>query len=270
MKREQSSCPPALVVSRRDASAILRVGLYDFKVNAFRLAANSGKSASVDAVSFRAMNSKVSSPRGSLTARPAMRGDKKMLDFALAYARRGRRVFPVYEPSGSSCACGNRQCQKPAKHPRTRRGFLEATVDEEVIREWYTRWPRANIGIATEPSRLVVLDVDPRHGGDESLHLLSSKHSAFDAPVVLTRRGGSHHYFAASIATATRPNALVKIIPGIDVCARHRNIIVPPSRHISGRVYRWEVSSPSELMGVPRVASRPLGPAPKNSHPRNR
>ena len=176
---------------------------------------------------------------------------QEMLDFALAYARRGRHVFPAYEPSGASCACGNRRCQKPAKHPRTRRGFLDATVDEEVIREWYTRWPRANIGIATEPSGLIVLDVDPRHGGDESLYLLCSEHSAFDAPVVLTGGGGSHHYFAASMATATRPNALGQAYPGIDVCARHGNVIVPPSRHISGRLYHWEVSSTNELMPVP-------------------
>jgi hypothetical protein len=37
---------------------------------------------------------------------------------ALTYARKGWRVFPLYEPHGSGCSCGNPECGKPGKHPR--------------------------------------------------------------------------------------------------------------------------------------------------------
>jgi hypothetical protein len=43
---------------------------------------------------------------------------------------------------------------------------------EQVI-DWFSRWPDANIGIVTgEISNLVVLDIDPKHGGDASLERL--------------------------------------------------------------------------------------------------
>lgn len=89
---------------------------------------------------------------------------QSLLDAALGYAKRGWPVFPVYEPAGASCACGNAHCDHPAKHPRTSHGFLDARTDEAQIRTWWTHWPNANIGIATEAAGLIVLDVDPERG----------------------------------------------------------------------------------------------------------
>lgn len=60
----------------------------------------------------------------------------------------------------------------------------------------------ANVGIATGPaSSLVVLDIDPRHGGDDSLADLQSEHGALPLTVTaLTGGGGQHHYFALARA----------------------------------------------------------------------
>jgi Bifunctional DNA primase/polymerase, N-terminal len=43
-------------------------------------------------------------------------------------------------------------------------------ADAATVAQWFTHWPNANIGIVTgEISNLIVLDVDPKHGGDDSL-----------------------------------------------------------------------------------------------------
>src|SRR5262245_28545135 len=100
-----------------------------------------------------------------------------MLDAALAYAHRGWSVLPVHTVTNGQCTCGNVTCASPGKHPRTAHGVKDATSDEATIRQWWSQWPKANIGIATGAiSGLVVLDIDPRHGGDESLQQLIQAH----------------------------------------------------------------------------------------------
>jgi len=181
-----------------------------------------------------------------------------LLDAALAYAKRGWPVLPIYEPVGHSCACGYEECQHPAKHPRTPNGYLDATTEESKIRAWWKRWPRANVGVATGLSGLIVLDVDPRHGGDESMRAIIAEYGALDTLAALSGGGGEHYYLLASIATATRANALGSRYPGIDVRAQGGYIIAPPSKHISGRPYEWEASSPAEPCVVPRWLVRLL------------
>src|SRR4051812_41380971 len=44
-------------------------------------------------------------------------------------------------------------------------GVLDATTDVGQIVDWWSAMPTANIG-ARVPRALVVIDVDPRHGGD--------------------------------------------------------------------------------------------------------
>lgn len=96
--------------------------------------------------------------------------DTAMLDAALASAERGVPVFPVWWTAGGRCACGRADCASPAKHPigaLVPRGVGDATMDAAIIRSWWSRYPTANIGTPT--SWATVLDVDPRHGGDDAL-----------------------------------------------------------------------------------------------------
>ena len=45
--------------------------------------------------------------------------------------------------------------------------FQHRRAEEDEIRSWFKRWGRINLGIVTGPiSGLVVLDIDPRHGGE--------------------------------------------------------------------------------------------------------
>jgi hypothetical protein len=91
--------------------------------------------------------------------------------------------------------------------------FQDRRAEEDEIRAWFKRWPRANLGIVTGPvSGLVVLDIDPRHGGGESLERWAKRHGALPAtPEAETGGGGRHLYFA------TRDPELgnrVAIVPG--------------------------------------------------------
>ena len=49
------------------------------------------------------------------------------------------------------------------------RGYLDATTDPATISRWWREYPDANVGVSCIGSNLVVLDVDPRHGGDRTL-----------------------------------------------------------------------------------------------------
>ncbi|MGH9023116.1 MAG: bifunctional DNA primase/polymerase, partial [Acidimicrobiia bacterium] len=114
---------------------------------------------------------------------------------ALAYAARDWAVFPLHTILGGTCSC-RRACAHPAKHPLTRHGLLDATTDAATIGAWWARWPWAGVAVATgRRSGLVVVDVDPRSGGHESLRRLQSLMGSMPATLTaLTGGGGTHLY----------------------------------------------------------------------------
>lgn len=170
-------------------------------------------------------------------------GDSKLLSAALDYARRGWAVLPLHSAGPGGCSCRRRKCASAGKHPRTRRGVKNATTDEETIRLWWYRWPNANVGIATgKKSGLVVLDVDPRHGGDESLReLFSGRGTIPKTPTVKTGGGGLHLYFEHP---GERVKGRVGVMPGLDVRADGNYVVAPPSLHVCGEVYSWDPERP--------------------------
>ena len=168
-----------------------------------------------------------------------------MIEDALAYARRGWHVFPLHHIIDGRCSCGKSKCgRNSGKHPRTRHGLKDATIDEQTVKTWWKRWPAANIGLPTgQVSGFVVLDIDPEHGGEESLRQLEKEHNKLpDTPISLTGGGGQHLLFAypAHIDGQGMPNR-VALREGLDVRADGGYIVAPPSTHISGRNYEWEV-----------------------------
>src|SRR5690349_21780869 len=98
-------------------------------------------------------------------------GTSPLFNAAMWYAQRGWPIFPLHGIRAGKCTCGSPTCGKSAgKHPRTKHGVHDATADPALIAQLWRQFPDANIGLATgEPSGVDVLDVDPRHYGDESL-----------------------------------------------------------------------------------------------------
>lgn len=193
------------------------------------------------------------------------------LEYALEYARRGYRVHPVQYPkragtSDVSCSCSTcAQCPDIGKHPMLKSWPREATTNEETVRAWWRRYPMANIGIATGPaSGVLVLDVDPRNGGDLALESLLAQHGKLESTMrVETGGGGLHYYFE-------HPSGGIpirgKLAPGLDIKAGGGMIIAPPSLHASGRRYAWTSGfSPRDIApaAVPSWLLARLSPAPK-------
>src|SRR5580765_3155807 len=92
------------------------------------------------------------------------------------FANLGLRLFPVHFPVDGKCSCGNPQCQSPAKHPMVRDWPNEASAEFSKLRARRKQFPGCNWGVATGlVSGVVVVDVDPRHGGTESLAALEQQ-----------------------------------------------------------------------------------------------
>ncbi len=143
-----------------------------------------------------------------------------LLSAALALARQGYRVFP--------CVPGN-------KRPAVRGGFKAATRDPGTIRRWWSRWPNANVAVATHG--VIVVDVDPAGGGWPPEPEQRAAIRATGCPVARTPRGGWHLWFRLPGGRAWRCSAN-QLAPGVDVRAAGGYVLVPPSRTAAGQ-YQW-------------------------------
>lgn len=144
---------------------------------------------------------------------------------ALDYLGRGWSVIPV---------------RARAKRPSIPwKAYQSKHVSEQTLRDWFRRSPDYNVAIVTgELSGLVVMDVDPRHGGEESLRELEREHGALPETLEsITGGGGRHLYFAHPGGTV--PNR-TGIRPGIDLRGDGGCVVAPPSLHPSGKHYRWK------------------------------
>jgi hypothetical protein len=166
-----------------------------------------------------------------------------MREHALWLAKKGAGIFPLHsviEIAGKyRCTCGKAGCADQGKHPNARyvpHGFKNATSDLRLVDHWWQCVPDANIGLAT--GNVLVLDVDPRNGGDQSLRDLEAKHGELPHTVrAFTGGGGEHAYFRP-----THPGiGGTTLAPGIDVKALGGYVVAPPSLHVSGRRYEWSV-----------------------------
>lgn len=149
------------------------------------------------------------------------------LEAALFYASSLKwRVFPV-----------------AGKIPVTKRGVLDATTDENFLKQWWRS--DANYGVALSTGQgLIVLDVDPKYGGDDSLAELESKYG--DVPETLrsvTPSGGCHYFFTGR--TGIR-NSVSKLGSGLDIRSDGGYVVIPPSPN-----YHWDLGSPESLAPIP-------------------
>lgn len=148
------------------------------------------------------------------------------------------KLLPLHTAVESICDC-RRDCPSPAKHPRINSWQVQATDDLITVQEWWSVWPVSNIGAVAGASGVVVLDVDPRHGGPEALQALVDQHGVLPpGPRSVTGSGGWHFYFQHP----GKPlgNSASKVGPGLDVKADGGYVVVPPSVHVTGVSYRWD------------------------------
>ncbi|MEW5765889.1 MAG: bifunctional DNA primase/polymerase [Acidobacteriota bacterium] len=163
-----------------------------------------------------------------------------MAKAAEGYGQRGYPVFPLHTPEGGGCSCRRPDCEAVGKHPRIVQWPDNATTSEGTIRSWWRRWPEANIGLVTgETSGLVVLDVDPRHGGDAALEALQREFGELPPTLRAQTGGGGLHLFFRHPGVRV-PNSAGAMGSGLDIRGDGGYIVAPPSRHASGGRYAWD------------------------------
>lgn len=162
---------------------------------------------------------------------------KTLYDFAQYYISRGWRVFPL-RPA-DKIPMSNKAMGIGENEPG---GCLVATTDPAMVKDWWTRWPNANIGIATgKASNLVAVDVDVKSGGEESLLALKAEYGRdFTETIQAMTGGGGRHLLYAYPAGAEIHNSASKLAQGIDVRGEGGYIAAAPSMHPSGVAYQWD------------------------------
>lgn len=200
--------------------------------------------------------------------------DTRLRDEALSYAARGILIFPLWHidwSPGTICACHEGiACGSPGKHPRTRAGLNEATTDTAIVSRWWSRWPDANIGMPAGANRLAVIDVDPGHGGLDTITMIRTwlrlKHAIdlYATRTIRTGGAGMHLIYRqpeGGIKSARQ--AFGDDAPGVDTRGRGGYIVAPPSLHASGR--RYEVIDNGYPMAAwPKPLTTLLEQAPRD------
>lgn len=170
-----------------------------------------------------------------------MSGRRRPIEAATVYAHRGWPVFPVHSPrpGATPCSCGHLDCSSPAKHPRVSGGLTAATTDPVQVERWWRRWPDANVAIRTgAESGLVVVDVDPRHGGDATLAALVEERGPLPPGRTVATGGGGLHLYFQHPGHKVSNDAGRRLGEGLDVRGDGGYVLAPPSRHQSRAVYK--------------------------------
>lgn len=116
--------------------------------------------------------------------------------------------------------------------------FQNRLPTEAEIREWWTKWPQAMIGIVTgKISNLLVVDIDSESAKEEIAKYIPE---SLITPTAITPRGGNHLYFEGP-NNGVHIGPIVGLLPGVDIRAEGSIIVAPPSVNVAGIAYQWTI-----------------------------
>jgi predicted P-loop ATPase len=187
------------------------------------------------------------------------------LDQALALFHAGLHLILNHSPKFANeleprligCSCGNPGCQSAGKHPVVTAWQKSIFRDESQVRAGLERKPEANLGVVGGRQRngayLAIIDVD-------DLERLKKIEAAVgELPeTVTTRSGRGLHYFYAvpkgidvtrfKNVTGLRLEGEEKPVSGVDFKGENGQVVLPPSIHSSGAVYKWLSVGPATVL----------------------
>lgn len=182
----------------------------------------------------------------------------KLIDYAFKYIADSFPVIPLCWPDyNGNCACGRGHIDRAiGKVPLTKNGLKDATRTILGVKEYWGRWPKANIGIVIPPGYFV-LDIDTEHNGFNSLAKMEQDLD-FDLPptwLVTTGSGGHHYWYKTD--KPIRNTARLAGYDGLDIRGQGGYVVAPPSLHRSGLPYEtspvWDgaiVMAPPKLINL--------------------
>lgn len=137
------------------------------------------------------------------------------------------------------------------KIPLTEHGFKDASIDPEIIKAWWKKWPDANVGIATGAvSQLWVLDVDGEDG-EASLRAHEKVNGALPNTAQIITGGGGRHLYHSWPLQEGIASSIGKLGAGLDVRGNGGYVVAPPSIHVSGKKYERSVDSGDQILPAP-------------------
>jgi hypothetical protein len=185
----------------------------------------------------------------------------RYLSAALDYAATGLPVFLLGRTKRPVANCPACRTAGPG-HDRemcpclTCHGFYAATTVPDRIRAMFEAIPDGLLALRTgTASGLLVVDIDPRHGGAVDRALMAP------TATVATGGGGWHlHYRHPGRPVLSRP---LPGHPGVDIKADGGYVVAPPSIHpTTHRPYRWVGARPVGEMPPPLLAACLTSSAP--------
>ena len=144
-----------------------------------------------------------------------------MIETALYYIDKGWPIFPLV-PGGKVPLIPKRE---------SGRGCHDATTDRARVENWWTRYPDANVGIATgRGSGLIVIDIDMKDGRDgaASIRTLEPRPTF----TVRTPSRGFHLYYQMPVGE--RITIGTDVLPGVDFRGDAGYVVGPGSRTEQG------------------------------------
>lgn len=134
--------------------------------------------------------------------------------------------------------------------------YQSERASEQELTDWFKKYPNMNIGVVTgKVSDLIVVDIDPRHGGSEELFK--------DIKTLKSKTGGGGWHYFFKYEEGIQNNANIK--PGIDTRGEGGYAAIPPSTHPSGKDYEWLVDLSYVIAPLPNFFKEWLSDAKPNS-----
>ena len=125
--------------------------------------------------------------------------------------------------------------------------YQKRRATEQEIRQWWSKWPDAMIGIVTgEVSGIFVVDCDTQAGFDAVQNLMPE---SLVYPQARTPRGGWHLYF--KWLADYKMTIAAGVMPGVDIRGEGGYIVAPPSVNADGKAYTWDI--PLDYVALPSL-----------------
>jgi hypothetical protein len=169
----------------------------------------------------------------------------RKLALLLKLNRAGLVIFPLFgitkdkKTNEPVCKCRNPKCPSPGKHPRIKWTRLSGPLPDSDIKYYFWEDPDSGWGCHLGLSKLVVLDVDPRNGGLESLSQWETLHGKLPPTLVAESGSGGRHYYFCAPAESSTWKSKIDLLPGLELLSGKHIVVLPPSPHKCGGSYRW-------------------------------
>jgi P4 family phage/plasmid primase-like protien len=166
------------------------------------------------------------------------------------YASNSWEILPCHGIVEGRCTCGQSHMESKdiGKHPAINAWNIESSSDIAKVHTWWDTNPEYNIGVNCRASGFLVIDIDPRSGGDVAYDKFEAYVEGALPPTVEATTGqyevngriirGRHLFYKCDENEDLIGNLSKLGFKGIDV--KHNGyVLISPSRHFSGITYEW-------------------------------